>query len=279
MTDAPQPLPDEPFDRLVMGGNNPPEPLEVERVAELIPTCDDWTKKGELTSDHEARVLSEFLVQIRKARDLVKAGSPEDRQPHLDALAEIRATVAHLMEPHEKALEAIGAQCTTLLPKLDIAIERIAGSRRVTGLLADWMAKKNRQLEEEAAAKRREAEEAERAAQRAVDRSAVSGTIDDEVAAQQAVEEADAAAKAVRRAPTRASVKGDLAPKAVSLTTYWEAKITDWKLAGRHYKGEERVINAFRDAVQMVANADARRLKDPKLAPPGVEFVSREQAK
>ena len=37
-------------------------------------------------------------------------------------------------------------------------------------------------------------------------------------------------------------------------------------------------LEAYDEAVQMVANEDARRLKDPAKAPPGVEFQKREQA-
>jgi hypothetical protein len=38
------------------------------------------------------------------------------------------------------------------------------------------------------------------------------------------------------------------------------------------------VVKAYDAAVQMVADDDARHLKNSKLAPPGVEFHKREQA-
>lgn len=266
----------EPFDRPGLGDNHPPEPMAVERAEELIPVCDGWTTKGQLTSEDEARLLSEFLVQVRKAREAVKAGT--DRQPHLDALAAIRATVAHLMEPHEKALEEINARSAAVLAKLDIAIERITGSKRVTGLLADWMSREKARLAAEAEAKRLEAEQAERVAQTMKDKAALSGTIDSEIEAQRAVEAADEARDAAERKPGRVRVKGDLAPRAVALKEYWSAKIIDWKEARKHYRTAPRVKEAYDEAVQMVANEDARRLKDPAKAPPGVEFQKREQA-
>jgi len=267
---------DDPLRRPGIGDNQPPEPTAIERAEELIPACDGWTTRGPLTKEDDARLLSEFLVQIRKAREAVKAGA--DRQPHLDALAAIRATVAHLMEPHEQALENINARAARVLPKLDLAIERIAGSKKVTGLLADWMARERQRKEAEAEATKRAAADAARAAETMKDRASVEGTIDAELEARQAVETAEELRAEAERKPERVRVKGDLAPKAVGLRDYWSAKITDWKLAGRHYKTEQRVINAFRDAVLMCANADARRLKDKAQAPPGVEFEVREQA-
>ena len=267
---------DEPFDRPGLGDNNPPEPTALERAEELIPACDGWTSKGQLTSADEAQVLSEFLVQIRKAREAIKAGT--DRQPHLDAIAAIMATVAHRLEPHQKALEEIGARSVTMLAKLDLAIERIQGSKKVTGLLADWMARENKRLQDEADNRRREAEEAERIAQTMADKAALSGTIDSAIEAEAAIEAADKARDSAERRPQRARVKGDLAPKAVSLHAYWSAKIVDWKEARKHYRTAPRVKEAYDDAVQLVANDDARRLKDPAKAPPGVEFQKREQA-
>jgi polyhydroxyalkanoate synthesis regulator phasin len=259
-----------------LGDNHPPEPTALDRAEALIPECDDWTKRGPLTSDDEARVLSEFLAQVRKAREAVKAG--EERQPHLDALAAIRATVAHLMEPHEKALEEIGARAANVLPKLDIAIERIQGSKKVTGLLAEWMARQKKRLADEAEARRLEAEEAARRARTMMDRAAVSGTIDSEVEAQRAVEDAAEAQAAANRKTQPVRVKGDLAPKAVGLREYWSAKIVDWALARKHYRRHAKVVKAYDDAVQSAANKDAADLKDMAKAPPGVEFQMREQA-
>jgi hypothetical protein len=261
MTDAPAPLPPEPFDRDAIGGNHPPEDSALDRVQQLIPACDGWTAKGALTTEDEARTLSEFLIQLRQARSAAEAERDAELKPHEDAIAIVQS---RFKRP---------------LAQVDLAIERIAGSRKVAGLLADWISRKNRQLAEEAAAKAQAAEEAKRAAERAVDRSAVTGTIDAELAAEQAVLEAAEAAKAARRAPIRGSVKGDLAKRAVSLTTYWEARIVDWPAARKHYRREERVSKAYDAAVQSCANDDARRLKDPKQAPAGVEFISREQAK
>jgi hypothetical protein len=259
------------------GHNNPPEPTPLEKAEQLIPACDEWTAKGALTSEDEARVLGEFLVQIRKAREMIKAGAVEDRKPHLDALAAIRATVAHLMEPHEQALETIGARAVRLQAKLEIAIERIAGSKKVTGLLAEWMSREQARLKAEADAKRKEAEDAARAAERASDRAAIDGTIDAAAAAEEAAQAADEAAAAARKAPTRARVRGDLQARANALHDYWSAAIKDWPLARKAYRRNEKVMKAYDDAVQIAANDEARRVKDPAKAPPGVEFIKREQ--
>jgi hypothetical protein len=240
--------------------NQPPEPTPIERAEQLVPACDGWTTKGPLTSETEAQVLSEFLGQIRTVRA---------------QLIEERDTAA---KPYEDALATIKARFGQPITKLDIAIERIAGSKKVVGLLADWMARERKRIADEAEAKKRAAEEAERIAQTMADRAAVEGTIDSEIEARQAIEEADKARDDADRRPERVRVKGDLAPKAVGLRDYWSATIDNWKLAGQHYKREPRVIRAFRDAVQLCADADARRLKDVNQAPPGVSFHKREQA-
>ena len=270
---------DDPFDRRGIGDNLPPEPSVLERGEQLlIPAADGWTTKGPLTSEDDARDLGEFLVQLRKARDKLRAGEIPERQEHLDAISAIMATVAHRLEPHQKALEEIGARAATLLAKLDLAIERIAGSKKVTGLLADWMAREKMRLDDEAEARRLEAQHAERIAQTMKDKAALSGTIDSEIEAQRAVEAAAEARDTADRKTERVRVKGDLAPRAIGLREYWSAEIVNWKLAGQHYKKEPRVIKGYRDAVQAVANKDAERLKDPAKAPPGVEFHKREQA-
>jgi hypothetical protein len=261
-----------------IGDNNPPEPTPLDKAELLVPACDDWTSRGALTSEDEARVLSEFLDQIRKAREMIKAGAIKDRQPHLDALAAIRATVAHLMEPHEQALEMIGARAASLLPKLELAIERIGGSKRTTGLLADWMSSEKARLAAEAEAKRKEAEDAARAAQHAADAAAVDHSIDAAVAAEEAARAADDAAAAARKAPTRARVRGDLAPRAVQLREFWSARIIDWTKARRHYRTNPRVKEAYDEMVQLCANEEARKVKDRSKAPDGIEFEMREQA-
>jgi polyhydroxyalkanoate synthesis regulator phasin len=271
MTDA------QPFDRYGPGGNLPPEPTVIERAEALIPACDDWTAKGEINED-EARVLTEFLEQLRKMRVVLKAGAVADRQPHLDALAAIRATVAHLMEPHEQALEEIGRRNGIVLPKIELAIERIAGSKRMTGLLAAFMARKQKQLDDAAAAQRKAAEDAERLAERAKDRASTSGTIDDAIEAERAIEAAEEARGDAGRRPVRARVKGDLAGKATALHAYWSAKIIDWPKARKHYRTKPAVVKACDDAIKAAADKDARDTKDPALAPDGVEFIKREQA-
>ena len=160
------------------------------------------------------------------------------------------------------------------LAKLDLALERIQGSKKITGLLAAYIAKKRQRELDEAAARRREAEQAERIAQTMKDKAAVSGTIDDELAAQQAVETADQVAAAAAKPRARTRVKGDLSTRATSLREYWSAKIVDWKLARKHYRTECQVVKAYDDAVQMVANDDATQLKDPPRRRPASSSTS-----
>jgi hypothetical protein len=245
---------------LGLGHNNPPEPTPIERAESLIPACDDWTGKGALTNEDEARDLGEFLVQIRKARQ---------------ALIDERDAAK---KPYEDALALIDSRFKVPVAKLEMAIERIGGSKRMTGLLADWMKREQDRLRAEAEEKRKAAEDAARDAQRASDKAAVDGGIDAAVDAEQAALAAAEAEAAARKAPVRARVRGDLAPRALHLRDYWSAVIKDWPLARKAYRKNPKVVKAYDEAVQAAADVEARQVKDVTKAPPGVEFIKREQA-
>lgn len=250
MTDAPS-----------IGDNFPPEPTAIERAEELFTACDDWTSKGEITDEDDARACSEFLAQLRTAKAQLKAQRDADRAPYQQALLVIDGLYKHPLR------------------KITLAIERIAGSKanRVVGLLAAYMERKRQAALAAAAVKRREAEEAARIAERAQDRASVSGTLDDAYEAERAIDAADELRSAARR-PIRASVKGDLAPRATALFTDWFAVIADWPAARKHYRQDPRVVKAYDLAVQAAANDDAARSKDANAAPAGVIFKSQPRA-
>lgn len=265
--------------RFGLGGNYPPEPTTLDNIEALIPAADETIAKGKITDDEDAGLTAEQLEQLKKALKALKAGVPADRQPHLEAIAAIHATVAHLTEPHEKALQDIGARAAAVTPKVEIAIEKIGGSKKMVGILAAYMAAKRERLAAEAEAQRKAAEDAQREADRAEDQAIKTGTIDDELAARNAIEAAEQAKRTAGKRPPRAQVKGDLSSRATALVTYWSAEVVDWVAARKHYRTNERVKEAYDEAVQLAANDDARRLKDPKLAPAGIKFISREAAR
>ena len=100
----------------------------------------------------------------------------------------------------------------------------------------------------------------------------------DEQAAIDAAREADEAERTANRKPGRAQVRGDYSPKAISLHTYWSATITDETLALRHFAKDADVRAAALVEVKRKCNRLARELKDESKAPPGVRFVRGERA-
>lgn len=89
---------------------------------------------------------------------------------------------------------------------------------------------------------------------------------------------ADTAAKAATEAVATATVaqaakpqvRSELTGRASGFRTTWKAKIVDLKLAADHYLTDTRGKIALTEAIQKLANADAKAMKD-KTAIPGIK--------
>lgn len=237
--------------RLQMGGNSPPDPLLLE-ADERVDTATKWlTERAEITDVDMADKANFFASQIAATYGAL------DKQ----RLAEGRVFKT-----------AQDTKYNGPLRLLDMAREKLLAMRRV------WLMKKQAEVDEakriaDAEAKR-VADEAAAAAKRAQEKQT---DLRAQLEAEEASARAELAQKAAAAAPTRATIKGSFTTTAVGLRTVWSAKITDRGAAMRHYKKDLNLIAAIDDALLRLASAEARVVKDPTKAPPGVEFISEQR--
>src|SRR4051812_2535649 len=235
-----------------LGHNNPPDPTPIERNEQLIPVVETEIAKGPPTNAEDAGRLGELAVQVRINKAALVAERDAMKKPYADALV----TIDRQYEP--------------AINRATLAVERILGGKTVAGLIPIYQSREDERLRAEAEAKRLEAEDAARIAAHAADKAVVEGTIDAAVMAEQAAKDAAEAERLAKQAPTRSRVKGDFSPRALARVEYWSATVVDWAKARRHYRTNARIVKAYDDAVQGAADNDARKLKDPAKAPPGV---------
>jgi hypothetical protein len=235
--------------------NQPPEPLFI-RADELVSNCNRWLKERPvITDDDMAGAAQDFMGQLRRLRDALEAQHKERREPLDLALAALRIQFRQPLELIGIALNKMGA------------------------LLTPFLQAKEARLKAEAERRQREADEAQQAAERALDKAMQTGTVEDELALQRAAETAEDAAKLAGRRPARAQVRGDYSPRAASLTTYWSAEIVDEAKALEHFKDSKEVHDAALVAITKIGNRMARHFKDAKHSPPGLVFKQRTVAK
>lgn len=251
-------------DRVVTASDNaPPDPLTPirERVDLLIANTNLWMKtterqaagepiRREIMTPEEAQKLEDFFDQIRKEIKKLETDRKAINKPFEDA---VKAN-NNAFRPFSSALTAIQS---ILEP-----IRTLWYKKEEDRLAAEALEKARIAAEE-----KRRAEEAKRAAEAAA-------TVEDIIVADEAEERAEEAAKVAEAAQeARPQVRGEYTQRAGSLRTFWTAKITDYPKALAHYANDPKVV----DAVQLLANADARANKND-LAVPGVVAVSEERA-
>lgn len=158
---------------------------------------------------------------------------------------------------------------TTPLSLLEIAKGKLVVLRRAyLKRMEDILAEQQRIQQEEADKARREAEELAK-------KDAGDDPLGAELAAQQATERANELQQKVAEAPVKAYVGG--ASKATGLKDYWFATIEDLSAAFKHYNAKKHPAKpileaAIREAIQNIANNEAKTLKDEKIAVPGVTY-------
>ena len=80
-------------------------------MRELIPACDEWTAKGEITSEDDARLCTEFLEQLRCCAALVEQRAAD-------------------LKPFEERVLIITTLYKDPLAKLDLASNGSRAARR-----------------------------------------------------------------------------------------------------------------------------------------------------
>lgn len=231
-------------------GHNSLVPFK-KRVDDLVDGANKWLAAVPVVqTDEQATRLDDFIKQADAEFKACEAERKAINKPFDDAIAANN----DLWRPLATALKTIN---DLLKPK------RTA-----------WLQLMQKRRDDETARKAAEAAALQKAAEEAAKKAESAGTVQDVMAAQEAAKKAEAANEAVNQAVnTKATVKGDYAQRSSSLRTFWSATITDFDRALEHYKADPKV----RDAVQSLADADARKFK-AALNVPGVAAKSEEKA-
>ncbi len=217
-----------------LGHNNPPEPTPLERVSETVADLYGeaklWLDGAPVENQDHADGLARLLDEARKAEKAADAARVVEKEPHLAAGRAVDAAFKPVIDNAKRMQTGLKAALQPWLTKLE------AEKRE-----------RERQAREEADRLAREAAEARRAAD-AANLSEVEEAEAKIMAAKKA--EADAS----RATKDRGQAKGGL--RAVSLHTYYEAEVTDFTTAARHYCATNR--DAFREVVDRLAAEDVR---------------------
>lgn len=236
--------------------NQPPEPIFLE-AEERVAAANRWlTERPEITDDDMADKAGGFLKQC--AATWTKLDG--------ERKAEKRAYEIALYAKYEKPLD--------LLARAKAAIDiKIKAWLKVK---ADKLAEEKRQQEAEAERIRQEAEAATRRAEAEAKKKG-GNVLEAQAAADAATQRAEEAALVAARPVERAQVKGTHTGRAMSLRTYWDARIVDEQKALRSYAKHPDIRAAALAAIVKVAKAEAVREKDPAKAKDGIEFFSEEK--
>lgn len=258
MTDTTEASPD-------LGHNNPPSAIDA--AAEVVLTAEAFIVEcPEILDADQAKEAGGLVEQLRAARKTLTSALKSDMAPHDQAIADLKAEY----KPVANQIDANGVSLMKMSSAwLQKERARIAAEKAAQEAEA-------RRLREEADRIRREAEEAAR------------DSVADASAAEEAARaaaEASAANRTAREAervafkkPEAATIKGDTAKRAMRLTTYWSAVVTDEAAAIETYRDHPTVRAATLAAALKVANEAARVAKSETAAPAGFRFVKDERA-
>lgn len=241
-----------------LGHNKPPEPTALDRTAELVQGANRAAAVPTLDEESAGR-LQELLVQLQRCNTQIDTELTEARKPY-DII------VGGIVKKYRDAKMLIGLSLTA-----------------VRGRLGPYLKEKEDRLKAEADQRRLDAEAAIRRAEQATTEAVKAGTIEAALEAANAIDEADELTKAAAKPVERAQIKGEYAPKAMSLVVTWSAEVIDKDKAFRHFGKAVEVKSAMRragdEAVRKLANKLAIELKDESRAPPGVRFIRKETAR
>ena len=217
-----------------IGGNNPPEPIAYDeakhtefagKVNAFVGMSDRWVKT-EITSEQLAEQLTDQIAGLRKLYKSIDKQRADDKRPWLDAG------------------EAVQTAYKPLLDRVD------AAGKKLKSHLSVYAAKKQREAEEEQRRQREEARKAEEAARLKAMEAEQSGSIDDQVEAEEAAKAAAKQAKAAAK-PVSASIKSASgAGRTISTRTVKTAKIINQRQLFLAIQDEPEVL----DVLQRVAN-------------------------
>jgi hypothetical protein len=240
----------------VIGNNNPPDQL-LEEANERIDAANKWlTERPEITDDEIADKAGGFKAQLAATFKALDERRLAENRAHLAAQdAKYKTPLALL----KAGLDAVDAKIRAYLKAKQ---DRLDEERR----------------KQEAAAKAAQ-EAAAAAAKKAEEEASKKGgdPLRAQLAADQAKEKAAQAAQAAAAPAERAAIKGTYTQRAVTLKTYWSARIVDETAALKAYAKHPDIRAAALAAILKIAKDDAVATKDPAKAKPGIEYFSEQR--
>lgn len=231
-----------------IGHNSTPaiDATVAKQVDAIVEAANFWRREvTALTTDEQASRCQDFIRQIDETAKKIDATRKTEKAPHLTAAAAVDAA-------YNPAIQRLNAAKTLLSPLRD-----------------GWLREIRRRQDDERVAAANRAEAARKAAEDAARKPVA--TVDDQLAREAAAaiaKEATAAADAAQKA--KPQIHGELSGRAASLRTTWRAEITDLPKAVAHYLTTAPGRVALTEAVQVLANTDARLIKSEDLGIPGV---------
>jgi len=237
-------------------GHNEPPPDLFDRVYELVRNADKWiAERPAIASDEQAKTAQTFIDQLMIARHELERERGRELSPHQTEIAMIRTRYENPLALLDLALSSMRAKA------------------------AEWLQKLKQRLREDQARYEREARTLRSFAdEMAREAAQPNASIEEQRAAQKAEEAAVQAERRAGQKPKRAQVKGDYAGRAMSLRTYWHARVLDKTVALQTYANNENVRNAALGAALKEAEALAKKAKRADAAPAGFEFYVDERA-
>jgi len=228
--------------RVVIGGNNPPDPFTAieAHVSDLMVEAKNFCDGEAIENQQQADMVAKLIDDFRQAQKAADDARKEEARPFDEGKAAVQEKYAVLIADTKaqkgqivRALEALKATLTPWLQRLER--ERQAAARAA---------------QEEADRKAREAAEALRATSVA--------DLEGREAAEALLSAADdAQAAAARIAASKSHAKGE--GRAIGLRKTFRPVLTDPRAAVLHYMTAQR--EAFLDLVQKLAEADVREGK------------------
>lgn len=209
-----------------IGHNNPPTPFDdlVSEIGDVYSECENWLDGSEIETDDQAGAVADLINMIRDVSKRFEKNRKDEKQPFIDAGKEVDERHKSAIKPINTALDMLKATLTK------------------------WQVKKDAEIKAQQEAARKEAEEAQRKAQEAMQSRK---TLEDAQEAERIAEEAKQAEIAAKAAAKKtANAKGEFG-RATSLRTTYEAEVKDYREAARWLW--QHNPQAFNDVIDRLA--------------------------
>lgn len=231
-----------------IGHNAPPDPMQPIRlrVENLLAMANRWLKSvTEVTDAETAAKCEDFYTQVRKELAKLEVDRKAINKPLRDEIADNDAMFKPL---------------TTTLTAIQTVVSKLRDG---------WLRREQQRQDRERIEAARKLAEAQEAARKAAEKPAE--TVQDIILVEEAEEAVKTAAATAKQAEAaKPQIRGEFSARAGALRTFYSAEITNLAHAVAYYTPQ------LRDAVQQLADADARKMKDD-LAVPGVRLKTEER--